>query len=163
MRTGIEKPVVTETASAESAPMEIIQEEEEKKELSFGELWTNLKEEGWTYKKGTGLVAWLYCKPGVDIKTAKKDVEYFETEAAVLASIYGKPIVEEPQKRKRSTKNLVLDDADEDSEGTSKKKARQQKGPKKPPTAYALFQKVRIYIGTFGTFCRCMMHLRDRD
>lgn len=126
--------------------------EEESKPEKFSDMWERLKEEGWSYKKGTGLVAWLYCKPGCDsLKDAKKNADYFETETAVMCFVQGKPIEEEiaPQKRKRvATARMVMDEPDEEAspkkakkkgKKAGPKKEKKNTGPKKAKTAYNLY------------------------
>ena len=32
---------------------------------AFNKIWPALQEQGWTFKKGRGLVSWMYLRPGV--------------------------------------------------------------------------------------------------
>ena len=43
-------------------PKEVDAKTEQPEEENFAVLWPKLKEQGWSYKNGTGLVAWIYCR-----------------------------------------------------------------------------------------------------
>jgi hypothetical protein len=51
--------------------------------LEWAELWSFLKDEGWTYCYGTGVVEAWYIRPGYQMKSASPDLEKFGSKEAV--------------------------------------------------------------------------------
>jgi hypothetical protein len=158
--------VVESTTNSEETPKETAKEAEAEEEdtgpKDFNELWPSLKAEGWTYKNGGGLVAWLYLPPGLkSIKGAKEGVDYWSslTEDALFSHVTGKPmpvqeIVEETGRRARTSRKTdrYVDEVslenkpkrkrasnDDEHQGSGKKQ--RPNIPKKPASAYACFAR----------------------
>ena len=62
---------------------------EERLPRVFSALWKELRSRGWKYAKGSGLVSWIWLKPGANAKTGKKGVDFFESEAEIMRYIHG--------------------------------------------------------------------------
>ena len=45
---------------------------EERLPRVFSALWKELRSRGWKYAKGSGLVSWIWLKPGANAKTGKR-------------------------------------------------------------------------------------------
>ena len=63
--------------------------EEERLPRVFSALWKELRSRGWKYAKGSGLVSWIWLKPGANAKTGTKGVDFFESEAEIMRYIHG--------------------------------------------------------------------------
>jgi len=56
---------------------------------TFAPLWRELRDRGWTYARGKGLVSWCWLKPGKTVKTGKRGEDYFESEADLMRHVLG--------------------------------------------------------------------------
>ena len=90
-----EEPAAATSVEVASVPAEEKEDggEDEPLPTSFRPLWRTLRDRGWSYARGKGLVSWCWLKPGATVKCGVKGVDYFESERELMIHVLGRDAV----------------------------------------------------------------------
>ena len=92
----------------------------------FARVWPKLKEEGWTWANGTGLISYVYLPPNGSYVKSKsvRNVDYYDSEVGVLESLPRKGRNDEEMEEERSWRDKYGDVQQVEEGGGDRKRRR---------------------------------------